>query len=99
MIGLWLVLGMLGMFCKIGLHRFKKIDKNIHHDFLICKNCGKRKFRFKDRLDHKYHWIEGNGINKETRKLITDWLSNNISFQEVEECLLKKFKERTKIEL
>jgi len=74
------------MICFINWHSFKKVDKNIHHDFLVCQDCGKRKFRFKNSWMHEYHWVKNNDFSK--RSIIEAWI-NGASYEETRDKLFK----------
>lgn len=75
--------------CKIKIHSYLKIDKNIHHDFLECKLCGKRKFRFKRAFDQEYHWVKNKDFSK--RPIIEDWI-NGDSYEKTREKLFSDWR-------
>ena len=79
------------LFCKLGLHRFVKIDKNINHDFLVCEKCGKRKFKFKRAFDQKYHWDQNNDFS--ARPIIEMWV-NGTSWKETEKKIMARYNKK-----
>lgn len=64
-------LSLSGLLCDTGWHSFKKIDKNLNHDFLECA-CGERKFKCG-------YW---HLVDEPIRKIIHSWLNREITQEE-----------------
>lgn len=72
-------LSLRGVLCSIHVHNFKKIDKNVNHDFLEC-SCGKRKFKcgYWSLVDQPIreiisYWVEGKITQQESWSQILEW--------------------------